>query len=150
MPNSANVALVREAILCLINRERSLAGERPLVPAASLTAAAQSHSDDMGFGDYFAHVSPRGETPADRMRAIGYLKVGQGYEVGENIAFGTGSLATPQAIVAGWMASPGHRANILDADFRDTGVGVCAHPPASLAGGGRGAVYTQDFGVTSG
>jgi uncharacterized protein YkwD len=45
------------------------------------------------------------------------------------------------------MASPGHRANILDARFRDTGIGASAHPPASLSGGQPGAVYTQDFGV---
>jgi uncharacterized protein YkwD len=150
MPDSGNLSLVRAAILCLINRERSLAGEHPLVPVASLATAAQGHSEDMGFGDYFSHITPRGQTPSDRMRATGYLKAGQAYEVGENIAFGTGWLATPQSIVAGWMASPGHRANILDAGYRDTGIGVCAHPPTSLAGGGHGAVYTQDFGVTSG
>ena len=57
---------------------------------------------------------------------------------------------TPRAIVAAWMASPGHRANILDARFRDTGIGVSPHPPASLADGQAGAIYTQDFGVIIG
>ncbi len=70
-----------------------------------------------------------------------------GYEVGENIAWGTLSLATPRAIVAAWMASPAHRANILDANFRETGIGVTPRPPASLAHGQAGAIYTQDFGV---
>lgn len=150
MPDSENLALVRDAILCLINRERLNAGERALVAAPSLSAAAQRHSEDMGLHDYFEHVGPHGDTPSARMRASGYLNGAQGFEVGENIAFGTGSLATPRAIVAGWMASPGHRANILDPGFRDTGVGAYAHPPASFAGGQRGAVYTEDFGVTSG
>jgi uncharacterized protein YkwD len=46
------------------------------------------------------------------------------------------------------MASPGHRANILDGHFRDTGIGISPHPLASLARGQSGAMYTQDFGVT--
>ena len=150
MPSDENLVLVRAAILCLINRERTSVGERALVPVGSLDAAARSHSDDMGYGDYFEHVGPRGDTPSARMRAAGYLDGAQFYEVGENIAFGTGSLATPRAIVAAWMASPGHRANILDSGYRDTGIGVCAHPPVSFAGRQRGAVYTEDFGVTSG
>ena len=82
------------------------------------------------------------------MRAAGYIYSRQiGYEVGENIAWGTLWLATPRAIVAAWMASPGHRANILDRRYRDTGIGVSPHPPTSLAHGQPGAIYTQDFGV---
>jgi uncharacterized protein YkwD len=150
MPSPENLALVRAAILCLINRERAAAGERALVPVATLALAAQRHTDDMAFGDYFDHVGPRGDTPSSRVRAAGYLDGALSWEVGENIAFGTGWLASPRAIVAGWMASPGHRANILDASFRDTGIGASAHPPASLAGGQSGGIYTEDFGVTSG
>ncbi len=67
--------------------------------------------------------------------------------VGENIAWGTMWLATPQSIVSAWMASPGHRANILDGACRETGIGVEPRPPASLAEGQPGALYTQDFGV---
>jgi uncharacterized protein YkwD len=149
-PTATNVELVRAAILCLINSERQDAGERPLMPVASLSEAAQRHTEDMAFGDYFEHVGPRGDTPAQRMRAAGYLDGAQSFEVGENIAFGTGWMASPRAIVAGWMASPGHRANILDSNYRDTGIGASAHPPASFSGGQRGAIYTEDFGVVSG
>jgi uncharacterized protein YkwD len=46
------------------------------------------------------------------------------------------------------MSSPGHRANILNSRYRDTGIGVSPHPLASFAHGQAGAVYTQDFGVT--
>jgi uncharacterized protein YkwD len=113
-----------------------------------LEQSAQRHTEDMAFGNYFEHISPGGETPVDRMRSSGYIYSSQiGYEVGENIGWGTLSLATPRAVVAAWMASPGHRANILDTHFRDTGVGVSPHPPESLARGQAGAVYTQDFGV---
>ena len=81
------------------------------------------------------------------MRATGYISSSRiGYEVGENIGWGTLWEATPRAIVAAWMASPGHRANILDARFRDTAIGVSPHPPSSLARGQAGAIYTQDFG----
>jgi uncharacterized protein YkwD len=149
-PVTEDLELIRAAILCLVNRERALAGERPLVPVPSLSSAAQSHTEDMAWGDYFDHIGRRGDTPAGRARAAGYLAGATAWEVGENIAYGTGFLATPRAIVAGWMASPGHRANILDARFRDTGIGASAHPPASLAHGQRGAIYTEDFGVTSG
>jgi uncharacterized protein YkwD len=83
------------------------------------------------------------------MRAAGYLSSSvRGYEIGENIAWGTLWLATPRSIVAAWMASPGHRANILDGHFRDTGIGISPHPLDSLARGQSGAMYTQDFGVT--
>jgi uncharacterized protein YkwD len=82
------------------------------------------------------------------MRAAGYIFSSHiGYAIGENIAWGTLWLATPKAIVAGWMASPGHRANILDHAFTETGVGVSPHPISSLARGESGAIYTQDFGT---
>jgi uncharacterized protein YkwD len=147
-PTSENLDRVRAAILCLVNRERASAGERALSPVASLVAAAQRHTEEMAFGDFFDHVGPHGDTPLSRVRAAGYFSGTHGaYEIGENIAFGTGWLATPRSIVAGWMSSPGHRANILDGRFRDTGIGASAHPPASLSGGQHGAIYTQDFGV---
>jgi uncharacterized protein YkwD len=102
----------------------------------------------MAFGDYFEHDGPNGDTPLSRMIASGYIPGGNvGYEIGENIGWGTFSLGTPSAIVAAWMASPGHRANILDVHFRDTAVGVSPHVPSSLSGGQAGGIYTQDFGV---
>ena len=148
-PSEQNLLLVRAATLCLINREREGSGERPLAVNERLEQVAQSHSQDMASADYFDHTGPRGDSPASRMRAAGYLSGSViGYEIGENIAWGTLWLATPRAIVAAWMASAGHRANILDGHFRDTGIGISPHPPASLARGQAGAMYTQDFGVT--
>ncbi len=147
-PSSSNVEQVRAAVVCLINQERERHGERTLQANVKLARAAQGHSRDMADEDYFSHIAPNGETPLDRMRASGYIPNQQsGYVVGENIAWGTMWLATPQSIVKAWMESPGHRANILDGAFRETGVGVEPRPPASLAEGQPGALYTQDFGT---
>ncbi|MFI5003535.1 MAG: CAP domain-containing protein [Solirubrobacterales bacterium] len=147
-PQASNVDLVRAAVLCLINQERERHGESALAPNAKLTRAAEGHSRDMVERDYFSHVTPGGQTPLDRIRASGYLSSPQaGFAIGENIAWGTLWLATPQAIVNAWMASPGHRANILEARYRETGVGVSPHAPAALAEGQAGAIYTQDFGT---
>ncbi len=146
-PTERDLASIRAATLCLVNRERARWGEARLVPDRRLEWAAQGHTEGMAFGGYFAHVGPRGDTLARRMRAVGYISSSHvDFEVGENIGWGTLQAATPRAIVAAWMASPGHRANILDARFRQSAVGVSPHLPSWLAGGQAGAMYTQDFG----
>lgn len=148
IPDSENLAAVRSATLCLVNRERVLDGERPLQDNGKLMRAAQGHSEDMIAQDYFSHYGPSGDTPGSRMRAAGYIpSPNVGYEIGENIAWGTLGLATPKAIVEAWMHSQGHRENILDPHYRDTGMGVVAAVPRSLGSGQPGAIYTQDFGV---
>ena len=95
-----------------------------------LVAAAQGHSDDMAARDYFDHESPEGEGPGERAAAEGYTEWS-----GENIALG---YAIAEAVVEGWMDSPGHRRNILDCDSKATGVGV--------ADSDRGIYWTQMFG----
>jgi uncharacterized protein YkwD len=148
IPDSGNLAAVRSATLCLVNRERVLDGERPLQDNGKLMRAAQGHSEDMVAQDYFSHYGPSGDTPGSRMRAAGYISSPNvGYEIGENIAWGTLQLSTPKAIVEAWMHSQGHRENILDARYRDTGMGVVAAVPRSFGSGQPGAIYTQDFGV---
>lgn len=147
-PTAQNIETIRAATLCLVNRERAAQGEPALQSNSKLQASAQSHTESMAWGNYFEHIGPGGQTPLDRMRAAGYIYSSNlGFEVGENIAWGTGSLSTPRAIVAAWMGDPGHRANILDSHFRDSAVGVSPHPPSSLAHGQAGGIYTQDFGV---
>jgi uncharacterized protein YkwD len=150
-PTGEDLERARAATLCLINRERTDRGEQPLQADAHLQQAAQEHSEDMSSHDYFEHVGPRGDTPVARMRATGYIfSAHVGYEIGENIGWGTLWLASPRAMVSSWMQSPGHRANILGAHFRDTGIGISPQPLSSLARGQAGATYTQDFGVISG
>ncbi|HEY2719999.1 MAG TPA: CAP domain-containing protein [Solirubrobacteraceae bacterium] len=146
-PSPQNLEQIRTATLCLVNGERLSHGESALAPNQDLQSSAQGHSDDMAVSDYFEHNGRNGETPLSRMRAAGYIPSPRvGYAVGENIAWATLWLASPKAIVASWMSDAGHRANILDATFRDTGIGVAPHPLASLAHGQPGAIYTQDFG----
>jgi len=148
MPEPGNVGLVRLAVLCLINRQRAQHGETPLTLNAELEQAAEGHAQEMISADYFDHVSPSGLTPVGRVRATGYIPSPLvGYVIGENLAWGTLSLATPEAIVAAWVASPGHLANILESQYRDTGVGVAPQAPALLANGAPGATYAQEFGV---
>jgi uncharacterized protein YkwD len=150
-PATWNVERIRASVLCLVNRERAAHGEGALQTNPRIEQAAQSHTESMAFGGYFEHVGPRGDTPVQRMRASGYIYSSRiGYEVAENLAWGTGGQGTPRAIVAAWMASAGHRANILDAQFRDTAVGVSPHVPNSMGGGQSGGMYTQDFGVIIG
>jgi uncharacterized protein YkwD len=147
-PTPENIEVVRAATLCLVDQERTAHGEAALAPNAHLQQSAQAHTESMVSGDYFEHDGPSGDTPLSRMTASGYIYSSQvGYEIGENIGWGTLGLSTPRAIVAAWMASPGHRANILDAHFRDTAIGVSPHVPASLGQGQPGGIYTQDFGV---
>jgi uncharacterized protein YkwD len=151
MPEAANLTEVEAATLCLVNQERARNNELPLQPSAQLAQSSQMHSEKMVSEDYFAHIAPNGETPLDRIEATGYIPNAQvGYTVGENIAWGTLSLATPSAIVAAWIASPEHLANILGDEYRETAVGVDPAAPASLSEGQPGAVYTQEFGVITG
>jgi uncharacterized protein YkwD len=118
---------VRAYALELVNRDRATHGLSPLVSSAVLNQAAQSHAQDMLKRDYFAHKSPEGKTPRDRfLRSSGSQSVG----VGENIYFYQ-DLRVPgiseeiaRMFQVGWMHSPGHRKNILTADYREFGYGI--------------------------
>jgi uncharacterized protein YkwD len=147
-PEADNIGLVRESVLCLINRKRAESSESPLISNPELEQAAESHCQELIADDYFAHVSPSGETPVDRIRTTGYIpNRSDGYVIGENLAWGTYQLSTPQSIVNAWYASPGHLANILESQYRETGIGVTPAVPAALAPEAPGATYAQEFGV---
>jgi uncharacterized protein YkwD len=148
MPEANNLPLVRASVLCLINTERAEHGKEPLQTDPHLEAAAESHGKEMLAVNYFAHVAPSGLTPVERIAQNGYLPNSEvGYVLGENLAWGTLTLATPEAIVNAWIASPEHLANILEGRYRDTGIDVEPQVPSSLAEGVEGALYTQEFGV---
>jgi uncharacterized protein YkwD len=100
----------------------------PLAMDASLRCAARSHSMDMSERDFFDHENLDGLGPGDRLDLAEY----DGSAWGENIAWG---YATPEAVVAGWMNSPGHCANIMTAHFTLIGVGYYS-----------GSYWTQTFG----
>lgn len=104
-----------QRIVELTNQNRAEAGCPPLSLDPRLTQAAEQHSQQMAQEDFFAHVSPGGSSPADRVRAAGY-----DYRlVGENIAAG---YASPDAVVESWMGSEEHRENILNCEFKEIGV----------------------------
>ena len=146
-PEAANLEAARVAVLCLINHQRAQTGETPLAVDSRLQSVAQSHVEELVADDYFAHVTPSGRTPVDRIRAAGYIPGPEfGYLIGENLAWGTLTLSTPKAIVEAWMASPDHRANILEGRYVDTGIGITPAVPSSFSGGSSGATYAQEFG----
>jgi uncharacterized protein YkwD len=147
-PEPGNIPAAREAVMCLVNRERAEHSLAPLKANGKLEAAAEDHNAEMLQVDYFAHVAPDGETPVERIEKTGYIaNESFGYVIGENLAWGTYSLSTPKAIVEAWIASPGHLANILEARYAETGIGITAAVPRSLAEGSPGATYAQEFGV---
>jgi uncharacterized protein YkwD len=133
-----------QAVLCLLNEQRAANGLPALQPDRRLATAARRHSGDMVAHGYFAHASRSGTSFSARIAATGWTRDRPSWRVAENLAWGSGARAAPQAIVAAWMASPPHRRTILSAAYHVVGVGVAAGVPA--AGAGDGATYTSDFG----
>ncbi|MFE4307773.1 CAP domain-containing protein [Streptomyces sp. NPDC056891] len=120
-----------DQVIALVNAERAKAGCGPLSANATLTRAAQGHSDDMAARDFFDHTNPDGAGPGERVTAAGY----PWSTYGENIAMGQSS---PEQVMESWMNSPGHRANILNCDFKEIGVGIHSQ---------GGPYWTQVFGA---
>ncbi|MDT3724708.1 CAP domain-containing protein [Streptomyces sp. DSM 41972] len=118
------------AVLRLVNAERAKVGCSPVTADGALTALATAFSDDMADRGFFDHTDPDGDTPWDRAQAAGIGNLG-----GENIARGQ---ADAEAVMEAWMNSPGHKANILNCDFKTLGVGVHMGP--------GGPWWTQNFG----
>jgi uncharacterized protein YkwD len=143
MPSSHGADRVERTVLCLLNLERTRRHLPRLHSSARLSRAAVRHSRDMVRRDFFSHVSPGGGTMQDRLQSAGWFRGARSYAFAENIAWGTGELASPLKIVDGWMHSPGHRHNILTRSYRELGVGIALGAP----GHAGGATYTTDFGA---
>lgn len=145
LPTAANAAKVRQATLCLLNKERTKRGLKKLRTQGTLGKVAKSYAKKMVRDRFFDHVSPGGSTMVGRIKATAYLSSARSWSVGENIAWGAGMQATPAAIMEAWMDSPGHRHNILDRGFREIGIGIITGVP--VAGiGSEGATYVTEFG----
>ncbi|MER5180075.1 CAP domain-containing protein [Streptomyces sp. NPDC002896] len=117
-------------VLTLVNKERAEAGCSPVRADSGLAALAEDFSEDMAQRGFFSHTDPDGDTPWDRAEAVGISDLG-----GENIARGQ---ANAQSVMDAWMNSPGHRANILNCEYKTMGVGTVF--------GSDGPWWTQDFG----
>jgi len=144
-PTSGNLDQIEASTLCLLNGVRADDGLRPLQLNSALARAALAHSSDMVKHSYFAHAGRNGSQVKDRIGATGYLPRNTTWTVGENLAWGTGALATPKAIVNAWMNSKGHRDNILKAAYREIGFGVVSGNPARTDG--AGATFATEFGM---
>jgi uncharacterized protein YkwD len=144
-PTEVSAARLEATVLCLVNRERTSRGLPRLRSNRRLDRAARAHSLHMVHRRFFSHDSPSGASVLDRVKRRGYRSAG-GLIVGENIAWGSGSYATPGEIVESWMHSQGHRANILHRAFKEIGVGVAIGAPRPV-GGSPAATYTTDFGA---
>jgi uncharacterized protein YkwD len=129
--------------LRLLNAARADRHLTALKADRRLAQAAQRHSLDMVARGYFDHVTPTGQGLRSRVAQTGWLRGRFPWELAENLAWGTGELATPEAVVAAWLRSPPHRRIMLDRTLRLVGVGIAAGTPSGLAG----ATYTADFGA---
>jgi uncharacterized protein YkwD len=147
MPTHTNSAQIRAATLCLLNAQRSAHGLRKLRANQRLRRAATGYAHLMASSKFFSHTSPSGSTPLSRIRSTRYLSGARGWAIGENLAWGTGPLATPRRTVSAWMHSAGHRRNILDPAFREIGIGVARGAPVGVAAAAGGATYATDFGA---
>jgi len=125
---------IKEVVL-RTNQNRSAHGCPALTVNYTLEKVAYQHSQDMAAHDYFAHNTLSGKSPGTRITAAGYHWT----RWAENIAAG---YLTPAKVVAGWMASPGHRANILNCKLREIGVGYVQSTTATYP-----TYWTQDFGT---
>lgn len=142
LPGSVSAATVRSAMLCLLNVQRAAHGLPALRASRPLRAAATRWARTMVSRHFFDHARS-GSTLSTRVARTAYLRRTRSWALGENIAYGSGARGTPAAIVAAWMGSPPHRANILLRRFRDIGIGVAPGVPV----GGSGATFVTDFGV---
>lgn len=114
-----------------VNRQRQAVGAPRLRLDRALTRAAQNHADDMSRRSYFDHVCPDGRTFRERVRAQGY----PGRALGENLAAGS---PNPERVVRLWMASPGHRRNVLRESAEAAGVGFSPDGAFTVLLVGRG------------
>ncbi|MFE6338939.1 CAP domain-containing protein [Streptomyces sp. NPDC057798] len=123
-------AVAAAEVLRLVNEERAKAGCNAVAANSALADLAAAFSEDMDKRGFFDHTDPDGASPWDRAKKAGITGLG-----GENIARGQADAA---AVMDAWMNSPGHKANILNCDFKTLGVGVHIAP--------GGPWWTQNFG----
>ena len=115
---SKSATLTVEGVIADTNASRAASSEPPLAENGTLDDIATLRLDDMFTHQYFAHVSPSGESAITVASSVGYNHLA----LGENLA--EGMFAGDQGLVDAWMASPGHRANILDTHYTQIGVAV--------------------------
>jgi uncharacterized protein YkwD len=114
---------------------QSFAATTPLAWNATLGSAAETHSRAMANHNFFDHKDRDGRTPGDRAELAGYA----GQQVGENISAGQD---TVRKVVDGWLASPGHCANLMNPQYRELGAAYAVDPKSDA-----GIYWTAMFGA---
>lgn len=128
--------------LALVNKARAVAGCGALVVNPQLQAAAEGHATAMAKQNFFSHTGANGSKMQGRIQAQGY----SGRKLAENIAAGQ---PTAQDVVAGWLKSAGHKRNMLDCDFTETGLAWVDQPDDKPLAGKSAAYryyWVQVFG----
>lgn len=112
-----DISKLENEVIRLVNEERSKNGRSPLASNNELNRLARLKSEDFVKNNYFSHSSPTYGTPFDMMRDNGISFTA----AGENIASGQ---KNAEEVMKHWMASSGHRENILNPTYNQIGVGV--------------------------
>lgn len=107
-------------MVALINNARADAGLSPLTRDGMLSLVASEHSKDMACRDFFNHINPDNQNPGDRVQEAGETYASPWRWIAENI----GTRATVREQFDDWMASEGHRSNILDSRVDEMGIGL--------------------------
>lgn len=128
-PGSATPDQISEATICLLNEQRAAYGLAPLTASAPLADTAAKYSAYMVSDEHFAHQDESGHNVVWRVLQTDPNAADEWDVIGENLGWGTYGMATPRAMVNGWMNSPTHRDNILYAPFDKIGVGVADGAP---------------------
>lgn len=123
------------------NDRRTTQDERPLQLNAQLTKAAQVKAQDMVERNYWSHNTPEGNAPWEFVNNVGYSYK----KAGENLAYG---FKNEDEVIAGWMNSPGHRANMLDINYQEVGFGFAESP--NYVEGGPSTIVVAMYGQPSG
>jgi len=130
------VNIATSDLLSLTNAKRAEAGLGPLQLDNQLSEAAQAKAQDMFAKGYWAHFAPDGKSPWDFIRAAGYSYI----YAGENLARG---FTTSTDVINAWMASPDHRANMLNGHYTDVGFAIAQGP---LPGDSNTVLVVEMFG----
>jgi len=141
-PAPQDLSEISRQVLALTNRARAekrrcgstpYAAAGPLEPSARLSQVALAYAREMARWQFMDHTGHDGSSPAQRISRSGY----RWSEVGENLASG---IMKPQDVVAGWLSSPEHCANLMDPLFREMGVAFAVNPRDA-----RGVYWAMEF-----
>jgi uncharacterized protein YkwD len=150
-PAPDTIARVDAAIVCVVNGERQGQGVASFSRNSHLDRSAASQSSDMVAHHYFAHETSGRPTLLERVIGSGYFNGAATGLYAEDLAVGPTVEATARNVVAAWMQSPDHRANLLDTRLREMGIGAAfANPDPVFYADYPSTVYTADFGRRDG